>query len=231
MPEFLQSINTLVKNWHTNANNVTTELFSEGDSLIEAHLKNPFDIIFLDIVMPLINGIDTASLIRKNDSSVKLVFLTSSAEFAVESYSVHANGYILKPIEEDKFYRCLDELYAETHDNSEYLLIRDSISVHRVDLQKIEYVEAQGKHVIFSLSDGTNLTSDKPLYFYDNLLLAEDGFLKCHRSYIVNVFRIKKYTAKEITMKSGFRIPISRNCHKDFEAAFFELNFGKAGEF
>ncbi|MBE6606093.1 MAG: response regulator transcription factor [Ruminococcaceae bacterium] len=230
MPDFLARANSLVSAWKNDPENVIIELFSDGDSLIDVHIKNPFDIILLDIVMPLMNGIDTAAQIRKNDKSVKLVFLTSSPEFAIESYSVQANGYLLKPIDKDKLYSCLDHLYSSIADNTKYIMIKDAASVHRIELRSIEYAESQGKHVIFTLYDSSQIKSSEPFYVYNDKLTAHDGFFKCHRSYIVNIFRISKYTPKEITMRSGCRIPISRNAHKDFEAAYFELTFTKVGD-
>ncbi len=230
MTDFLKEANLLVSAWEKDSEDIVIQLFSDGDSLIDAHFNDPFDIILLDIVMPLINGIDTAAQIRKSDKTVKLVFLTSSPEFAIESYSVHANGYLLKPINRDKLYAALDELYSSISDDTKYILIKDTLAVHRTELRSIEYAEAQGKHVIFVMSDGSKIQSSEPFYIYDDKLTHHDGFFKCHRSYIVNIFRISKYTPKEITMRSGYRIPISRNAHKDFEAAYFELTFGKAGE-
>ncbi len=230
MPDFLAQTKSLVSLWKKDSDDVTVELFSEGDSLVDAHFKNPFDIILLDIIMPLMNGIDTAAQIRKNDKSVKLVFLTSSPEFAIESYSVRANGYLLKPIDKVKLHTCLDELYEDISDNIKYVVIRDSSFAHRIELRNIEYIEAQGKHVIFAMNDGNRIKSSDPFYLCSEKLTVNDGFFKCHRSYIVNVFRINKYTPKEITMRSGYRIPISRTAHKDFEAAYFELTFGKVGD-
>lgn len=230
MPDFLAQVKSLVSVWKKGSDDVSIELFGEGDSLVDAHVKNPFDIILLDIVMPLMNGIDTAAQIRKNDKSVKLVFLTSSPEFAIESYSVHANGYLLKPIDKERLYACLDELYTSISECTKYILIKDVTSVHRIELRSIEYIEAQGKHVVFTLSNGEQIKSSEPFYAYNDKLTVSDGFFKCHRSYIVNIFRISKYTPKEITMRSGYRIPISRTVHKDFEAAYFELTFGKVGD-
>lgn len=228
--ESLIAIKDLVLKWDTASDNTVIELFSNGDSLIEEHEKRPYDIILLDIVMPLVNGIDAAAEIRKSDKNVKIVFLTASPEFAIESYSVHANGYLLKPIREEKLHACLSEMYTDIASHTKYILIRDALSVHRVAIDEIEYVEAQGKHVMFSLSDSSNLSSNEPFYHYETKLSSEDGFFKCHRSYIVNVFHISKYTPKEITMRSGCRIPISRSSHKEFESAYFELVFGKVGD-
>ena len=225
MPEFLTQARSLVSVWKKDSNDVIIELFDDGVSLVDAHFKNPFDIILLDIVMPLINGIDTAAQIRKNDKSVKIVFLTSSPEFAIESYSVHANGYILKPLNKDKLFHCLDDLYKSISDNTKYIIIKDSSFAHRVELRDIEYVEAQGKHVIFFLSDKSEIKSREPFYIYEDKLTVNDSFFKCHRSYLVNIYRISQYTPREITTRSGCRIPISRTVHKDFESAYFELMF------
>lgn len=230
MPDFLAQAKSLVSLWKNSSDDITVELFAEGDSLVDAHFKNPFDIILLDIIMPLMNGIDTAAQIRKNDKSVKLVFLTSSPEFAIESYSVRANGYLLKPIDEDKLYACLDELYEDISDNIKYVVIKDSSFAHRIELRNIEYIEAQGKHVIFAMNNGSRIKSSDPFYLCSEKFTVSDGFFKCHRSYIVNIFRIDRYMPKEITMRSGYRIPISRTAHKDFEAAYFELTFGKVGD-
>ena len=163
MPEFLLSTKMQLEQWKDKPEELIIELFNNGDSLIEAHIANPYDIIFLDVLMPLLNGIETASEIRKHDSSVKIVFLTSTSAFAVDSYTVHADNYLLKPVAQDK-------------------------------------------------------------------LLLEDGFFKYHRSYIVNIYRIVTYMQKEIRMQSGFRIPVSRSCHAEFESAYFDLLFGKTDD-
>lgn len=164
MSEFLLSTKIQLEQWKDKPEELIIELFNNGDSLIEAHIANPYDIIFLDVLMPLLNGIETASEIRKHDRSVKIVFLTSTSAFAVDSYTVHADNYLLKPVAQDK-------------------------------------------------------------------LLLEDGFFKCHRSYIVNIYRIVTYMQKEIRMQSGFRIPVSRSCHAEFESAYFDLLFRKNGRF
>ena len=77
MAEFLQSARALVAQWENRHDDLQVELFEDGDALINAHTAKPFDIILLDVVMPLLNGIDTAAEIRKKDRAVKIVFLTA----------------------------------------------------------------------------------------------------------------------------------------------------------
>ena len=227
---FTKDASDLISTWQNGSSNAIVETFKDGKTLIASHSFSPFDIIFLDIVMPDINGIETAAVIRKNDKYVKIVFLTSSPEFALESYSIKANGYLLKPIDKNQFFALLNELCEDISTIPKYIFIKNTHSVHKIQINSIDYIEAQGKHVKISLSNGEELSSDQPFYYFKDSLLAEDGFFSCHRSYIVNIHRINTYTSKEIILNSGIKIPISRNCHKEFEAAYFESAFGKVDE-
>ena len=204
--------------------------YANGYDLIAAHSASPFDIILLDIVMPNINGIETAGEIRQSDKKVKIVFLTSSAEYAVESYSVKADNYLLKPVEPAALCRCIKDLVEQMLAESPSVVVKGLYSVHRIPLDTIMYLEAQNKHIIFALRDGTTVKSTEPLHEWESKLNESVGYFRCHRSYIVNMHYIATYTHKEITMRSGCIIPISRSCHKEFETAFFRTIFGSAGD-
>lgn len=227
---FSEQVQQQILQWKGRPEELTVETFSDADALITAHQKNPFDIIFLDVVMPLLGGIEAAGELRQQDKSVKIVFLTSSPEFAVDSYRVRASDYLLKPLDPHALFRCLDELARDIRRNAKFIPVRSRSAVHRVELSRIEYIESSNKVVLFMLSDGRTIVSQEPLYYFENRLLLSDGFFKCSRSYIVNIHHIDSYTPKEIKMRSGYRIPISRSCHKEFESAYFTVLFGKAGD-
>jgi len=228
--DFVKQAANFISTWPSKPANTLCQAFFNGDELLNAHNAAPFDIILLDIIMPLINGIETAREIRQHDKNVKLIFLTSSPEYAVESYTVKANNYLLKPIDSSTLYKCLDELVLELSHNAKTITVRGLYSIHKIPLDHIEYVEAQNKHILFVLQDHTVVETTEPLYIHEKALPLTDGFFKCHRSYIVNINCIDTYSSKEIKMQSGCHIPISRNCHKDFENAYFSIMFGKAGE-
>lgn len=229
-PEFLNHTKRIIDRWDRQRPGRTVDIFEDGDALIQAHAAKPFDIILLDVVMPLLNGIEAARELRQFDRTVKIIFLTSSPDFAVDSYSVKASNYLMKPLDAEKLYSSLDELAEEIREAARSITVKSANAIHRVEIERIEHIEAQNKHVLFSLSDGRTILSTEPLYTYESKLLLTDGFFKCSRSYIVNLHRIETYSLKEVTMRSGCRIPISRSCHKDFEAAYFELLFGKDGD-
>ena len=227
---FLNHIKKTLAAWENRPDDMCVETFEDADSLLAAHSSKPFDIILLDVIMPLLNGIEAAREIRQHDKSVKIVFLTTSPEFALESYTVKANNYLLKPVDPQKLFACLQELVEDLQESPKTIVVKSAKALHQVEVNSIEYLEAQNKHVLFALSDGTTISSTEPLYTYENQLPLADGFFKCNRSYIVNIHRIDIYTAKEIRMRSGCRISISRNCHKEFESAYFEVLFGKDGD-
>ena len=109
-PIFLNKTKTYIETWSANTGHaVQIFTYDNGDALIEAHKDCHMDIIFLDIIMPLLNGMDTARELRQHDRAVQIIFLTSSPEFALESYEVRAQGYILKPVSQEKLTKELNE--------------------------------------------------------------------------------------------------------------------------
>lgn len=230
-PAFLNQTKFMIDHWDTPVPlKITTEMFEDGDALLSAHARHPFDIILLDIVMPLLSGIEAARELRERDKNVKIVFLTSSTEYAIDSYSVKASNYLLKPLHPDAFFACLDELISEIQSVAKRIIIKGIDASHRITLSEIEYAEAQRKHVVFHLKGNRTIESPEPFYAFENLLHLDDGFFKCHRSYIVNIHRIENYNQAEIAMESGAQIPISRGCHKSFVSAYFHVFFGEAGD-
>ena len=89
---YMNKVKEMIEQWGKDNNeDVSVYLFNHGDALINSYQKSKIDVIFLDIMMPLLNGMDAAREIRKTDQVVKIIFLTSSPEFALESYDVKAS--------------------------------------------------------------------------------------------------------------------------------------------
>ena len=121
-----------------------TAFHSPLDLLAEIERGVRFDILFLDVLMPGENGIDAAAEIRNYDSDVKIIFLTSSPEFAVQSYTVGAYFYQLKPIWAEGFYRLMDSVLATCEkEQASSLILRCKSGITRVDLKQLEYHSAK----------------------------------------------------------------------------------------
>ena len=221
---FLSLTVSVIGQWKNKPLDLILETFDNEDSLVLSHNETPFDIVFLDMLMPQINGLETARKIRELDKTVKIVFLTSSAEYAVDSYTVKADNYLLKPFDPDRLFQCLDELTAELNLSGNSILVKGLRTLHKIELPNIEYIEAQNKRVLFYLCDGRTQEAIEPLYTYEEKFKDLNQFFKCHRSYIINIHHIESYSSKEIKMRSGCRIPISRNCTREFEEAYFSIH-------
>lgn len=204
---------------------VEIDCFNNGDSLIKESGITPYDIVFLDIIMPLLNGMDTAKELRDRDKAVKIIFLSSSPEFALQSYSVKATDYCLKPVTYEKLKLVMDYCMAFYRQEAESLTLKTVGGYQKIYLHDIEYLEAQNKRVIIFLNSGQSIEVIQPLYTFESRLSDSKGFFKCHRSYLVYLPNVDYFNNIEIKTKSGRRIPISRGYGKAFQDAYFAIMF------
>lgn len=225
---YRQEMEANVKAWAQDRSlEVDVTVFDHGDALLAAcHAHQP-DIILLDIMMPLLNGMDTAREIRKLNTVVKIVFFTSAPEFAVESYDVKASGYLLKPLQVDKFRQVMTDCAADMEEEPDHLITRTSHGYQKVHLHRIDCIEAQNKKVLIHLDDHSHLEALETFSHFTETLAVDKGFFKCHRSYMVYMPNIDQFTTTEILTKSGIAIPIARGCSKDFKDAYFHHMFEK----
>ena len=228
-PQFLQTAADLVSAWAAQRN-IPAEIstYQNGDELLEANSAKRFDIVFLDIIMPLLNGMDTARELRENDTVIRIIFLTSSPDFALDSYDVKAQGYLLKPVSGDKIYSALDECAEFLVKEPENMILKTSFGYKKLYFHNIECIEAQNKKVVFHLNDGTSVEAAEPLYHFENKMTIENGFFKCHRSYLVYMKNVDRFSGTEIITKSGRSVPIARGAGKAFKEAYFAVMFGES---
>lgn len=188
-----------------------------------------FDLLFLDVLMPGENGINTAEEIRAFDSSVKIIFLTSSAEYAVESYRVGAYFYQLKPVEAGSLFRLLDSaLAACAEERTHSFILRCRSGITRVEVRQLEFCEVLHRTLILHLQDGTVLESAGSLdEFHKRLASFAGSFLRPHRSFLINLDRVRSVSARSVTMLSGAEIPLSRGKYGEVKDAFLAHAFRK----
>ena len=224
----LQNINEAVSRWALqNKVQVCVESFDNGDRLLEHCKREHTDIILLDIIMPLLNGMDVAREIRESDRNTKIVFLTLSSEFAIESYDVEAAGYLLKPVNEARLFALLNKCLNEANRPMDSITLHTISGYQNVYLHNIEYLEAQNKKVIIALNDGSRLETASTLSFYEKQLTIDKGFFKCHRSYIVYMPAIDHFNNNEIITKTGVKLSISRGLGKMLQDTYFTYMFSE----
>lgn len=200
-------------------------VFDNGDDLIEHLQQKPASILLLDIFMPVFSGMDIAQEIRTFDQDIIIIFLTSSPEYAIESYDVRASGYLLKPLDRHKLCRVMDRCLSELDPLPKRIILRTAGGYLSQQISEIECVEAQNKTMLITKTDGGYLESTETLSSLEQKLTLEAGFFKCHRSYLVNLFAVEHFNMSGLVTKSGRNIPIARGYGKAFKDAYFALMF------
>lgn len=197
------------------------ETFSNAEGLLDQYDNGqaPFDLVFLDIKMDGIDGMNAARLIRKYDEKVYIVFITSSAEYVFRGYEVKAYRYILKTELKYSFgsvlRTVLDEIKNTGIDNSfTFTFNGDTVSL---PLSSIIYFESDRRVAKIHSKKGEYKTYDK----LDNIIkIVEDkDFVRCHQSYIVNAREIREFKGSSVTLNDGTDLPVSKKYQKSTNEA------------
>ena len=188
--------------------------FQSGEELLL--LDESIDILFLDIQMSGIDGMETARELRKKDKSVILVFVTAVEEYVFQAFDVGAFNYIVKPIDDGKFsdvlHRAVDEWSSQNINEKEpeerYVLINNSGVHTKVILDEIVYAEVFNRKVVIHKLDGE-------IEYYGKMSdlesLAGDSFFRPHRAYLINFKYVEKYDATTIYLERGTVLMAKQN--------------------
>lgn len=216
--DYAKMINSIKKLYNYN---IEIFKFNSGEELLNFISINEikFNIIFLDIIMDKIDGIETAKKIRQIDTMTEIIFLTSSKDYALEGYEVKAYNYIVKSSDsiEEKIYESIRDLYSKVND---FIVINNKSGIERIETKKIVYIESNKRKIIFNTIENEYEMYEKLDNIYEEL--KHRGFIKVHRSYIVNREFIKKIEAKDIITTTGEIIPISRSKLDEVKLSFME---------
>lgn len=206
---------------------VLTRHFDSSEAFLFALEDFPdLDLAFLDIQMQTINGMEAARKLRVHNQQLALVFVTAFAEYALEGYNVNALDYILKPISLEQIKRTLERLLTLQPHQPNFLLV-ESVGNHlKVNLQDILYIEAARHQTILYLNDQQLLINRNISSLKAEL---DESFVKCHRSYLVNLAHVNQLTKTSLIISNGDTIPISRRLDKQVQTDF--VNFYKKGVF
>jgi DNA-binding LytR/AlgR family response regulator len=188
---------------------------------------NQIDIAVLDVIMPGMNGMELAAGMRKLGFGGYLIFLTSSNDFAAQSYSVKAFSYILKPAQKP----AVNEIFSviektrQSNDLNGFPLTRRS-GVRFVLYTELMYTEVMNHQLLFHLIDGEILSIYATLREYSEMLLSQPQMQKPQKSYIINLDYVRSFENSAIYMRDGTRISVP----KDFESLklkWLERMFGQ----
>lgn len=187
-------------------------LFKKGEDLINNYCF-AFNIIFLDILIPDMDGITVAKKIRELDSRVVMIFLTSTLKYSLMGYSVGAANYMMKPISYKKFKMELDKAISYCNEPEQhFIIIKNATGIYKIYVNDISFIETCNHRTLIH-------TKKKNITCFHNMKklekdLQDFGFIRCHSSYIVNISYIESVEKLLITLLSSEQIPISQQKRK-----------------
>lgn len=208
-----------VINQYAKINNISIDIekHSNPDSLLKRVMFSPDDyrIFFLDIVMQS-SGIELASKIRKYREDAIIVFATSSREFAIDAFGVRAYDYILKPLNKQQVFKCIERLIKDIKATPTMVckIKTNDYNITTINVKDITYIESMNRRITFHLRNGKEITSTTlHSKFLESIPFDYEkcNFKNCHASYIVNFNYVKSINDKSFIMKNDDVIPISKS--------------------
>lgn len=204
------------------------DIYSSAFEMLDAFEKTGSpDIALLDICMPGILGTELARDILRCSENTDIIFLTTSSDYAVEAFSIHAADYIRKPYTQEKFNASLDRVIAMRQDRTWILLSSDG-EVHRVALEDILYIETRGKSRVFFLASGKKLAVRLSAAQLQECLLGGKDMVACGASYVVNLRHVRCFSGSGLIIDNDAIIPIPRRLRSQVKQAYFEFYLKEA---
>ena len=208
-----------------NACSFSIKQFSSAEKFLAAFDCN-YDIVFMDVDMPGMNGIDAARKLRERDTRAVLIFVTNLAQYAISGYEVSALDYILKPVNyyslKLKIQRALD---AVSYRRAVMVSIANESGAHYIKASEIAYIEVQNHDLIYHTAKGTYKATGTLKRMEEEL--AGQGFFRCNYCYLVNLAYVTCLEGNELTVGQDI-LQISRNRRKEFLQQLTQF-YGRGG--
>lgn len=187
--------------------------FREPTRFLDGY-RPQYDIVFMDIEMPTMDGMTAAARLREVDAQVVLIFVTNMAQYAAKGYEVDAMDYIIKPFAPADFDRKFRRAVAACRHSSSALVVAQQGGSHRVLLRDIRYIEVRGHSLVLHTEQGV-VRGAGTLQDTERKLGGE-GFLRCSKAFLVNQKHVSTVKGSVLTMTSGEQLAIGRSFRKPF---------------
>lgn len=213
-------IRTLVSDFFSKKNReISLRMFSSGEELL--NYNGQIDILFLDIQMKDMDGMETARKLRADKFRGFLVFITVLKEMVFQSFEVQAYDYLVKPVDDKQFEKTMERLYASIRSADENnLLVQKGYESHIIRKDEIVFCEIIDRKIYLNLASGEVLDYYERI---ENLETKLDShFFRCHRSYLINLEHLKGYRNGTAYMDNGREVPVSRLRGKEFSSVVLQ---------
>ncbi|PWJ71140.1 LytTR family two component transcriptional regulator [Ruminococcaceae bacterium R-25] len=201
------------------------DTFDDGNRLIESFKAQPYDILFLDIEMPAVDGITLAKSLRAISEKVFIVFLTSHVEYAIEGYEVNALRYLTKPVDIEKLKEVI-RYVQEKQGACRQLIIKEDGEELLININDVIYLESMNQNVRIVTTQGEHVIRYNIGDFEEQL--KNDGFFRSHRGYLISLAKVKKLSKNDVIMEGDVILPVSRSNVKALKDALYTYVEGLA---
>lgn len=217
------------------AHNVDMQVswFSHPDKLLEAIASEHFHIYILDIVMPMLNGVELGREIRRNDREAQIIYTTSEPQFALESFAANPLNYLIKPLSKDTFFDTMSLALSKVSQNiGKIFKIKTSDGIQVVNLSEIVCCEYVKHTVMYTLSKGERVISVTMRESFGDIVtpLFEDyRFIQPHTSFVINMSCVERMTKDSFYMQGGAVVPIAQKRYAQASDLYFDYLLKKGG--
>lgn len=200
------------------------DIYSSAEALLEKWEPNAYDLVLLDIYMGGMTGVELAHILRRSDEHVRLVFCTTSNEFASESYAVGASYYLHKPYADADIRRMITQIRPKDYELTRYILLPDG---QKIILRDIIYTEYDN-HIISIHRKRSPLAQTRLAQAAFEQLVADDAYMiSCSKGLMVNLYEVVRIETDTFYMSDGSSVPISRRKAKEVQSIYNDFLFRK----
>lgn len=215
-------LDTYIRKWGIDTKvTLTIQHYENAESFLFQWEDMDFDVLFVDIQMSGMNGMELARQVRAKDVNTTIVFTTGISDYLEEGYEVAALRYLLKPISEEKVASCLSQVIEKRKSDDCVIIHTPNAETRKLSTEEINYVEAMGHGSLVGLAHSEAAECKESISELAEMLGTKE-YRKCHRSYLCRIGNIHQIDKEMIYFDDGSSIPVSRRMYQEINKAFIE---------
>lgn len=208
-------------------------LFSHPDELVTACESRVFHIYLLDIVMPMLSGLEVGQSIRRISTDAQIIYVTTEPSYALDAYTVNPLHYLLKPVRREELFAALKLAMEKADFGDEILLtLKTHSGLRSLPTERIVCCEYLRRGAVYTLTDGEIVeTTTLPSSFAQHIapLLADRRFLSPHISFVVNMSQVERLTREGFFLRGGGFVPVSGKQYAAVRNVYMDYRLGDGG--
>ena len=218
-----QMLKKICTSYHTDA---AIRAFNDPKEFLTYAARVHIDIVFLDIFMGSYNGMNTAHILRQFNETCNIIFVTTSADYAIEAFDVKASHYLVKPLQEDALLKALQRTSFFTPEQPKISIVSNYTNIDIIH-DDIIYISVENKITTFYLKNGSIIDSRMPIHQIMQLLSDAQEFILCHRSTVINMKNILRLTETTVYMVNDTAVHISPRRYAELKRCYMTWIFAK----